>query len=54
MLYKADPDLPQLEANITIPVFCQRYQNDVVKGFVNDYLGIGADIFAKISDLCYL
>lgn len=54
LLQTSNPDLPDIETSITLPLFMHRYTHDQTRGFIGDYLGLGADIFAKISDLCYL
>ena len=54
LLRTGDCELPLAEAYVTMPLFIRKYTVDHQRNFNKDYLGIGPDIFAKISDLCFL
>ncbi len=54
ILLEEGPDSTCIEANITLPLFIDRFTDDCRNGMTGDYLGLGEDIFTKISDLCYL
>jgi hypothetical protein len=43
-----------VEADVTIPLFMYRYRQDCLLQRNPDYLGLGIDIFSKITDLCTL
>jgi len=39
------PDSTFLEANISLPLFIDRFTKDYEKGLIGDYIGLGEDIF---------